>query len=168
LHTKQGCKKEDAEKFPVNAGCLPLCFSSLLREHCKKIVSKRDEECSNALGEENRGDIEVVSDSEVRTLSIFQGQNSDETTKPRTGNEMIHFDSLPLCFSYFQTSRGNISHSSVENHSVSLEVPVNPIPWSSKAFYDPIVDMMVNVCFQSQVSFTPKELKNFYDMDMIR
>jgi hypothetical protein len=139
-----------------------------MREHCKQIVSKKDEECSATSGEENRDDIEVVSDSEVQNLSLCEGQNLDETKKPGTGNELIHFDSLPLCFSSFQTSRGNLVHILVENHSVSPEVSVKPIPRSSKAFYDPIANMLVNVCFQGQVSFTHNELKKCYDMDMIR
>jgi hypothetical protein len=104
----------------------------------------------------------------VQPLSLFEGQNSDENTKPRTDNKLIHLDSLPLCFSSFQTLRGNLGHILVENHSVSLEVPANPIPQSSKAFYDPIANMLDNACFQNQVSFTPNELKNCYDMDMIR
>jgi hypothetical protein len=42
------------------------------------------------------------------------------------------------------------------------------MPPLSKSFYDPIADILGNVCFQSLVSFTPNELKNCYDMDMIR
>jgi hypothetical protein len=168
LHTKQDCKKEDANFFPVNAECLPLCFAALLREHCKQIVSKKDEECSNASGEENKSDIEAVSDSVVQTLSLFEGQNSDETTKPGTGNKLIQLDSLPLCFSSFQTLRGNLGHTPVENHRVSHEVPIEPKPLSSEAFYDPIVDMLDSLCFQRQFSFTPNDFKNCYDMDMIR
>jgi hypothetical protein len=38
----------------------------------------------------------------------------------------------------------------------------------SEAFYDPVVDLLDDVCFQILVSFTPNELKNCYDMDMIR
>jgi hypothetical protein len=64
--------------------------------------------------------------------------------------------------------RGNISHILVENHSVSHEIPVEPMPQSSKALYDPITDMLDNLCFQSQFSFTPNDFKSCYDMDMIR
>jgi hypothetical protein len=42
------------------------------------------------------------------------------------------------------------------------------MPLLSETFYDPIVDILDNVCFQSLVSFTPNELRNCYDMDMIR
>ena len=38
----------------------------------------------------------------------------------------------------------------------------------SKSFYDPIVDILNEVFFQSLFSFTPNELKNCYNMDMIR
>jgi hypothetical protein len=54
LHTQQDCKEDDAENFPRNAECLPLCFASLLREHYKQVVNRKNEECSNASVEENR------------------------------------------------------------------------------------------------------------------
>jgi hypothetical protein len=104
----------------------------------------------------------------VQPLNIFECQTSDEIIEPGTGDEMIHFDSLPLFFSSFQIVRGNIGHILVENHSVSHEVPIEPMSQSSKALYDPIVDMMDRLCFQIQVSFIPNDLKNRYDMDMIR
>jgi hypothetical protein len=85
-----------------------------------------------------------------------------------TGDDLIHFDSLPLYFSSFQFVRGNIGHILIENHSVNHEVPVDPMPQSSKALYDPIAYMLDIFCFQNQVSFTPNDFKNCYDMDMIR
>jgi hypothetical protein len=42
------------------------------------------------------------------------------------------------------------------------------MPPLSEEFYDPITDIMDDVCFQNLVAFTPNELKNCYDMDMIR
>jgi hypothetical protein len=51
--------EESAENFQENANCLPLCFASLLRKHCKKIVNNKKEECSNAAVEENKDDIEA-------------------------------------------------------------------------------------------------------------
>jgi hypothetical protein len=45
-------KEESAENFQENANCLPLCFASLLRKHCKQIVHRKKEECSNASVEE--------------------------------------------------------------------------------------------------------------------
>ena len=64
--------------------------------------------------------------------------------------------------------RGNLGQILVESHSVSHEVPVEPMPPLSKTFYDHIADIMGNVCFQSQFSVTPNDFKNSYDMDMIR
>ena len=87
---------------------------------------------------------------------------------PEIGNEHIHCDPLPLCFNSFQILRGNFGQILVESHSVSHEVPVDPMPPLSKAFYDPIVDILDEVCFQSLFSFTPNELKNCYNMDMIK
>jgi hypothetical protein len=64
--------------------------------------------------------------------------------------------------------RGNLGQIPVEGHSVSHEVLVEPMPPLSKAFYDPIANILDNVCSQSQFSFTPNDFKNCYDMDMIR
>jgi hypothetical protein len=104
----------------------------------------------------------------VKPLSLFEGQTSDEIMKPETGDELIHVDSFPLFFNSFQILRGNLSQILVKIHSVSHEVPIEPMPPLSKAFCDPIADMLDRLCFQSQFSFTPNDFKNCYDMDMIR
>jgi hypothetical protein len=158
--------EDDAENFPRNAECLPLCFASLLREHYKQVVNRKNEECSNVSVEENRGDTKA--DPEVQPLSLFESQTSDEIMKPEIGNEHIHCDSLPLCFNSFQILRGNFGQILVESHSVNHEVPVGPVLPLSEAFYDPIADILDEVCFQSLFSFTPNELKKCYNMDMIR
>ena len=69
-------------------------------------------------------DIESASDLEVHALNLFECQTSDEFIEHETGNELIYFDSFPLCFSSFQIVRGNLSHILVENHSVNHEVPI--------------------------------------------
>jgi hypothetical protein len=104
----------------------------------------------------------------MHPLSLFESRTSGEITEPATGDELIHFDSMPLCFSSFQIVRGNLGSILVENHSVNHEVLVEPMPQSSKALYDPIADMLDSLCFQSQVSCTPNDFNNCYDMDMIR
>ena len=58
---------------------MPLCFASLLREHFKQAINRKDEECSNAPSEENMDDIEAIVDLEVPS-SLCAGQNSDENT----------------------------------------------------------------------------------------
>jgi hypothetical protein len=47
-------------------------------------------------------------DPEVHPLSLFEGQTSDEIMKPETSDELIHLDSLSLCFNSFQILRGNL------------------------------------------------------------
>jgi hypothetical protein len=64
--------------------------------------------------------------------------------------------------------RENFSHILAENHSVSHEILVEPMPWSFKSLYDPIDNMLDSLCFQIQFSFTPNDFKSCYDMDMIR
>jgi hypothetical protein len=44
---------------------MPLCFALLLREPFKKVVNRKDEECSIAPSKENMDDIEAIADSEV-------------------------------------------------------------------------------------------------------
>ena len=137
-----------------------------MRKHCKQIVSNKKEECFDASVEENKDDTEV--DPEVQPLNLSEGQISDEIPTLETRDELIHFDSLPLCFNSFHIFRGNLGQILVKSHSVSHEMPAELIPHSSKLFYDPIADILDNVCFQSQFSFTPNDFKNCYDMDMIR
>jgi hypothetical protein len=88
-------------------------------------------------------------DPEVHPLSLFEGQTSDEIMKPETSDELIHLDSFPLCFNSFQILRGNLGQILVESHSVSQEVPVEPMAPLSKAFYDPIAEVLDDLCCQS-------------------
>jgi hypothetical protein len=64
--------------------------------------------------------------------------------------------------------KGNLGQILDEDHRVSHEMSAEQIPQSSKIFYDPIANMLDRLCFQSQFSFTPNDLKNCSDMDMIR
>jgi hypothetical protein len=152
--------------FQESQNCLLLCFALLLRKHYKNIAHRKEEECSNASVEENKGNTKY--DPEVQPLSLFEGQTSDEIMKPETCDELIHLDSLPVCFNSFQILRGNIGQILVEGHNVNHEVLVEPMPPLSKVFYDPIANILDNVSFQSQFSFTLNDFKNCYDMDMIR
>jgi hypothetical protein len=51
-----------------------------------------------------------------------------KTQSSGTGNELIHFDSLPLCFNSFQTLKGNLGQILVEDHSVCHEMLAEQIP----------------------------------------
>ena len=104
----------------------------------------------------------------MQPLSLFEGQTLDEIMKPKIGDELIHLDSLSLCFSSFHTLKGNHDHILVEDHRVSHEILAKQIPQSSKIFYDPIANMLDRLCFQSKFSFTPNDFNFFYDMDMIK
>ena len=48
--------EDDAENFPRNEEWFPLCLASLLREHYKQVMNRKNEEHSNESVEENRGD----------------------------------------------------------------------------------------------------------------
>jgi hypothetical protein len=170
VHSKYDSNDQSAENIRVSGNTLPLCFSSFefLKGNSRQVVNSEDKKLSNQSVEDAISDIEVVADSEVHPLSLCAGQNLDENTKPGTGNELIHFDSPHLCFSSFQTLKGNVGQILVEDHSVSHEMPTKQIPQSSKIFYDPIANMLDRLCFQSQFSFTPNDFKKIYDMDTIR
>jgi hypothetical protein len=45
---------------------------------------------------------DIEADPEVQPLSLFEGQTSDEIMKPETGDELIHFDSLPYALIHFK------------------------------------------------------------------
>jgi len=158
LHIQQDFKEDDIENFPRNPECLPRCFSSLLRERYKQVMNKKNEE----------NKVNTEANQEVHPLSLIEGQASDETMKPKIDNELIHCDSLPLCPISFQIVRGNLGRILVENHSESHEILGGPISPPSKTFYDPIADILDDVCFQTLASFTLDELKHCYDMDMFR
>jgi hypothetical protein len=170
LHNSHDSDEEGVENFRVRKKSLPLCFSSFqfLRGNCKQVVNGRKGECSDQLGEDASADVEAVLNPESQHLPYFYFQIHDERLKPKTDNELIHCDSLPLYPFYFQIVRGNLGRILVENHSVNHEVPRGPISPPSKTFYDPIVDIVDDVCFQSLVSFTPNELKHCYDIDMFK
>jgi hypothetical protein len=104
----------------------------------------------------------------VQPLSIFECQTSHEIKEPGIGDELIQFDSLPLCFNSFQIVRGNLGHILVENNSVNHEAPVEPIPHPYKALYDPIADILDGLRFQRYFPFTRNDFKSCYDIDMIR
>jgi hypothetical protein len=110
----------------------------------------------------------MEADPKVQPLNLFEGQISDEIPKPETGDELIHFDSLPLCFNSFQILRGNLGQILVESHSVSREVLIEPMTPSSKELYDPIAYILDGLCSQNHFPFTHNDFKDRYDMDMIR
>jgi hypothetical protein len=168
IHGNYDNNDQSAENLRVSGNTLPLCFSSFqfLKRNSRPIVNSEDKKFSDQSVEDAIVDMEA--DPEVHPLSLFEGQTLDEIMKPETSDELTHLDSLPMCFNSFQILRGNLGQILVESHSVSHEVPVEPMAPLSKAFYDPIADILDNVCFQSQFSFIPNVFKNCYDMDMIR
>ena len=113
-------------------------------------------------------DTKPFSDPEVRSLSHLECQISDEIIESETDDELIQFDSMPLCFNLFQIVKGNIGHIVVDNHGRNHEVSVEPMLQPSKTLHDPIDDMLDGLCFQSQFPLTRNDFKKCYDMDMIR
>jgi hypothetical protein len=103
VHSNYDINDQSAENIRVSGNTLPLCFSSFqfFKRNSRPVVNSEDSKFFDQSVEDAISDIEVITDSEVHPLSLCVGQNSDENTKPETGNELIHFDSLPLCFSSF-------------------------------------------------------------------
>ena len=101
-------------------------------------------------------------------MSLFEGQTLDEIVNPEIGDELIHLDSLPLCLNSFQILWGNLGQILVESHSVSHEVPIEPMAPLSKSFYDLISDVLDDLCRQSHFPSSNYRLKGCYDIDMIR
>jgi hypothetical protein len=170
MHNSHDSDEEETENLRVSEDTLPLCFSSFqfLKRNSRPVVNSEDRNSSDQSIDDAIKDMEAVLNPESQHLPYFDFQIPDERLKPKTDNELIHCDSLPLCPFSFQIVRGNLGRIPVENHSVNHEVPGGPISPPSKTFYDPIADIVDDVCFQSLVSFTPNELKHCYDMDMFK
>jgi hypothetical protein len=168
LHNNHDSDEENAENIRVSGNTLPLCFSSFqfLKRNSRPVVNSEDKKFSDQSVEDAIVYMEV--DPKVQPLSLFEGQTSDEIMKPETSDELIHLDSLPLCFNSFQILRGNLGQILVESHSVSHEVPVEPMAPLSKAFYDPIADVLDDLCCQIHFPSSIYRLKRCYDIDMIR
>jgi hypothetical protein len=83
----------------------------------------------------------------VQPLSLFECQTSDEITEPGTGDELIHFDSLPLCFSSFQIVRGNLG---------DIRTPPGLSHWHYPDAFDPEMDLQL----RERNTATLDEMKN--------
>ena len=62
----------------------------------------------------------------VQPLSPFECQVANEITESETDDELIEFDSLPLCFNAFQIMKGNWDHILADNHKGKHEVSEEP------------------------------------------
>jgi hypothetical protein len=72
-------------------------------------------------------DTQPILDLEVWSLSHLECQILDEITESETDDELIQFDSIPLCFNSFHIVKGNFGHILVENHRRNHEVSVEPM-----------------------------------------
>jgi hypothetical protein len=149
LHNNHDSDEENAENLGVSGNTLPLCFSyfQFLKRNSRPVVNSEDKKFFDQPVEDAIVDMEA--DPKVKPLRFFEVQTSDEVMKLETSDEMIHLDSWSLCFNSFQILRGNIGQILVERHSVSHKVPIEPMTPLSKSFYDPIADLLDDLCRQS-------------------
>jgi hypothetical protein len=72
-----------------------------LRENCKQVVTSREGECSDQLGEDAITNMEVVLNPKLQPSTYFDFQIPDERLKPEINYELIQNNSVPLCFNLF-------------------------------------------------------------------
>jgi hypothetical protein len=113
-------------------------------------------------------DKEPVLDPEVQPLSHLECQISDEITEAETDDDLILFDSIPLCSNSFQILKGNFGHILNDEYMKDYNVSLEPMQQLPHLLQDPITEVLVDICRQSPVSFASHGLKNIYDFDMIR
>jgi hypothetical protein len=82
-------------------------------------------------------DTKPFSDPKVWSLSHLECQILDEIIESKTDNELIWFDSLPLCFNSFHIVKWNLGHIVVDDHGRNHEVSVEPMLQLSKSLHEP-------------------------------
>jgi hypothetical protein len=126
LHINHDSKEDSEESFQVNAKSLPLYFASFMRKHYKQIVNIRNGELSYQSDEEIMDDKEHVLDPDLHPLIHLEFQILDASSESVTCDELIHFDSIPLCSNSFQILKGNFDHilndEYRKDYKVSLEL----------------------------------------------
>jgi hypothetical protein len=170
LHNSHDSDEEETKNFRVREKSLPLCFSSFqfLRGNCKQVVNSREGEFSDQLGEDVIVDVEVVLNPELQPFTYFDFQISDERLKPEANYELIHNNSVPLCFNSFQFLKKNLEYMLKDKYTENQEVSVEPMQQSVQFLQDPISDVLDDLCCQSLFPSSSYGIKSCYDIDMIR
>ena len=104
----------------------------------------------------------------MKPLSHLECQISDASSESVTYDELIHFDTIPLCSNSFQILKGNFDHILNDEYKKDYKVSLEPMKQPPHLQQDPIAEVLVDICRQSPVSFASHGLKKTYDFDMIR
>jgi hypothetical protein len=139
-----------------------------LRENCKQVVTSREGECSDQLGEDAITNMEVVLNPELQPSTYFDFQIPDESLKPEINYELIQNNSVPLCFNSFQFLKKNLEYMIKDKHTKNQEFSVEPMQQSFQFLQDPISNVLDDLCCQSHFPSSSYGLKICYDIDMIR
>jgi hypothetical protein len=112
--------------------------------------------------------MEVVLNPESQPLIYIDFQIPDEILEPETNYELIHNNSVPLCFNSCQFLKKNLEYMLKDKYTENQEVSVEPIQQSDQFLQDPISDVLDDLCFQSLSPSSSYGIKRCYDIDMIR
>jgi hypothetical protein len=112
--------------------------------------------------------MEVVLNPESQPLTYIDFQIPDESLEPETNYELIHNNSVPLCFNSFQFLKKNLEYMLKDKYTENQEVSVEPMQQSVQFLQDPISDVLDDLCCQSLFPSSNYGIKCCYDIDMIR
>ena len=86
---------------------------------------------------------DIATLEEMKNIAVYVEVNLlKREEKFKAEEELIQFDSLPLCFNSSQILKGNLGHILVDNHRRNHEMSMEPTLQSSKALHDPIADTL--------------------------
>jgi hypothetical protein len=169
-HGNYDSKDQSAENLRVSENTLPLCFSSFqfLKRNSRPVENSEDRNFSDQSVEDAIKDMEVVLNPESQPLTYIDFQIPDESLEPETNYELIHNNSVPLCFNSFQFLKKNLEYMLKDKYTENQEVSVEPIQQSVQFLQDPISDVLDDLCCQSLFPSSSYGIKRCYDIDMIR
>jgi hypothetical protein len=123
---------------------LPLCFSSFqfLKRNSRRVENSEDIKFSDQSVEDAIKDMEVVLNLESQPLTYIDFQIPDESLEPETNYELIHNNSVPLCFNSCQFLKRNLEYMLKDKYTENQEAAVDPMQQSVQFLQDPISDVL--------------------------
>ena len=149
---------------------MPLCFSSFqfLKRKSRPVESSEDRNFSDQSVEDAIKDMEVVLNPESQPLTYIDFQILDESLEPETNYELIHNNSVPLCFNSFQVLKETLGQVLKDKYIKGQEISFESMQQSCQSFQDPIADQLDDLCCQIHFPSSSHGIKICYDIDMIR
>jgi hypothetical protein len=169
-HGNYDSKEQSAENLRVSENTLPLCFSSFqfLKRNSRPVENSDNKNFFDQSVEYAIKDMEAILNPESQPLTYINFQILDESLEPETNSELIHNNSVPLCFNSFQVLKDTLGQMLKDKYIKGQQISFESMQQSCQSFQDPIADRLDGLCGQNHSSFTSHEIKSCYDIDMIK